>query len=98
MELPKLSITVALVLASTLGIDGLARELHARLCPYGCPAGAPRTNDVVVREIYVLSSNDTTKFRRLGGLPGDGGLHRTDGTAPLEEGPSISGGGDPRAG
>ena len=39
-----------------------AEELHSWLCPYGCPAGAPRTNDVVVREIYVLSSNDTTKF------------------------------------
>ncbi|MYE81132.1 MAG: DNA/RNA non-specific endonuclease [Gammaproteobacteria bacterium] len=39
-----------------------AEELHSSLCPYGCPAGAPRTNDVVVREIYVLSSNDTTKL------------------------------------
>lgn len=53
---------VAFALASTLGPHGLASELHADVCPYGCPAGAPPTNDVVVREIYVLSSNDTTKF------------------------------------
>ncbi len=53
---------VALVLTLTLGMDGLASELNADVCPYGCPAGAPRTNGVVVREIYVLSSNDTTQF------------------------------------
>ena len=39
-----------------------AEEPHSCPCPHGCPAGAPRTNDVVVREIYVVSSNDTTKF------------------------------------
>ena len=53
---------VAVVLASMFAMDGFARELHAELCPYGCPTGAPPTNDVVVPEIYVLSSNDTTKF------------------------------------
>ena len=46
----------------TLGMDGFASELHADLCPHGCPAGAPRTNDVVVGETYVLGSNDATKF------------------------------------
>ena len=40
-----------------------AGELYSSLCPYGCPASAPRTNDVVVREIYVLSSNDTRNSR-----------------------------------
>ena len=62
MNLVKHGSAVAFVVVLTLGMDGLASELHADLCPYGCPAGASRTNDVLVREIYVLSSNDTTKF------------------------------------
>ena len=37
-------------------------ELHTFHCLYGCPVGAPATNDVVVREIYTLSSDDLTKF------------------------------------
>ncbi len=39
-----------------------AQELHADLCLHGCPSGSPATNDVVIRDIYILSSNDTTKF------------------------------------
>jgi endonuclease G len=39
-----------------------ARELHTTHCFGGCPRGAPETNDVIVREIYTLSSNDQTKF------------------------------------
>ena len=62
LNVVKRASAVALVLVATLALDGLASELHAGLCPHGCPAGAPPTNDVVVREIYVLSSNDTTKF------------------------------------
>jgi endonuclease G, mitochondrial len=37
-------------------------ELHTFHCLDGCPLGAPATNDVVVREIYTLSSNDVTKM------------------------------------
>lgn len=37
-------------------------ELHTFHCLHGCPVGAPGTNDVVVREIYTLSSNDLTKM------------------------------------
>lgn len=36
-------------------------ELHSFHCLFGCPSGAPATNDTVVREIYTLSSNDMTK-------------------------------------
>lgn len=36
-------------------------ELHTFHCLDGCPVGAPDTNDVIVREIYTLSSNDLTK-------------------------------------
>ena len=37
-------------------------ELHTFHCLRGCPVGAPATNDVVVREIYTLSSDDLTKM------------------------------------
>ena len=43
----------------TLARDG---ELHTFHCLFGCPLGAPATNDTVVREIYTLSSNDLTKL------------------------------------
>jgi endonuclease G len=44
---------------AALASDG---ELHTFHCLYGCPLGAPATNDTVVREIYTLSSNDLTKL------------------------------------
>lgn len=28
----------------------------------GCPEGAPGINDIIVREIYTLASNDRTRF------------------------------------
>lgn len=37
-------------------------EIHTFHCLHGCPTGASATNDLVVREIYTLSSNDRTKF------------------------------------
>jgi endonuclease G, mitochondrial len=37
-------------------------ELHTFHCLHGCPVGASEVNDVVVREIYTLSSNDITKM------------------------------------
>ena len=43
-------------------VSAAAVELHTELCLNGCPAGFAETNDVVVRPIYVLSSNDSTKF------------------------------------
>ena len=39
-----------------------AQEIHANLCLHGCPSGSPATNDLVIRDIYILSSNDRTKF------------------------------------
>ncbi len=39
-----------------------AQEIHAPHCLYGCPSGSPVSNDLIFREIYVLSSNDQTKF------------------------------------
>lgn len=45
--------------SASLAADG---ELHTFHCLLGCPLGAPATNDVVVREIYTLSSNDLTRL------------------------------------
>lgn len=56
---------IAVVGAPIISPDmGLAREseLHTFHCLHGCPIGAPATNDIVVREIYTLSSNDLTKL------------------------------------
>ena len=39
-----------------------AQEIHSALCIYGCPFGSPATNDLIVRDIYILSSNDDTKL------------------------------------
>ena len=37
-------------------------ELHTFHCLHGCPIGAPGIDDIVVREIYTLASNDLTKI------------------------------------
>ena len=57
----KLLLTIALLSASTPAFAGDG-ELHTFHCLYGCPLGAPSTNDTVVREIYTLSNNDLTKM------------------------------------
>lgn len=37
-------------------------EIHCKHFIYGYPTGTPATNDLVIRDIYALSSNDTTKI------------------------------------
>ena len=37
-------------------------EIHIVHCLQGCPTGTPETNDLIVRQIYALSSNDDTKL------------------------------------
>jgi len=51
---------LALAGAGTAGAQDA--EIHTFHCLNGCPMGASATNDLVVREIYTLSSNDRTKF------------------------------------
>lgn len=41
---------------------GAPPEIHCKHFFYGYPLGAPATNDLIIREIYALSSNDETKF------------------------------------
>ena len=50
---------IGLLLGSTAAS---AQEIHTFHCLYGCPSGTPLSNDLIVREIYTLSSNDVTKF------------------------------------
>ena len=44
--------------------DGLSSfpEIHCKHFIYGIPVGTPVTNDLIIRDIYALSSNDSTKF------------------------------------
>lgn len=41
-----------------------AQEIHSRHCLYSCPFGGSAANDVIVRETYILRSNDLTKFAK----------------------------------
>lgn len=47
-------------------VRGVARdapmEIHCKHFFHGYPLGTPPTNDLIIRDIYALSSNDTTKF------------------------------------
>lgn len=45
-----------------IALPVLAQEIHAPHCLHGCPSGGSATNDLIIREIYVLSSNDRSKF------------------------------------
>lgn len=47
---------------SMLAVGAYSAELHTFHCIGSCPEGAAETNDVVVREIYTLSSNDLTRM------------------------------------
>ncbi len=39
-----------------------AQDVYSRHCLAGCPGGSPDSNELVIREIYVLSNNPETKF------------------------------------
>jgi endonuclease G len=56
------SLAAALALAAPAPLLADDAEIHTFHCLHGCPMGAAETNDLVVREIYTLSSNDLTKF------------------------------------
>ena len=58
---PRLATVIAVVVAIP-AVPAGAQEIHADLCLHGCPSGSPPTNDLVIRSVYLLSSNDTTKF------------------------------------
>jgi len=50
----------ALLLTAPVAAHDLG-ELHSFHCLHGCPIGTPNIDDIIVREIYTLASNDITK-------------------------------------
>lgn len=54
--------TTCLMMSSAPTVAQGAAELHTFHCLHGCPIGAPGIDDIVVREIYTLASNDLTKM------------------------------------
>ena len=38
------------------------QEIHCKHFFYGYPHGTPESNDLIIRDIYALSNNDSTKF------------------------------------
>ncbi len=60
-----LSFSVVLVLLISSGSTSKAPyqpEIHCKHFLYGYPTGTPATNDLIIRDCYALSSNDSTKF------------------------------------
>lgn len=61
----KATTVVTLAFGSLTGSQAIAApegELHTFHCLHGCPVGAPAIDDIIVREIYTLASNDLTKM------------------------------------
>src|SRR5688572_10660966 len=57
-----LALSFLLVLVPAAELRAADSEFYTFHCLWGCPLGAPATNDTIVREIYTLSSNDLTKM------------------------------------
>lgn len=55
-------ILMAGVLALLLANPAAAQEIHSRHCLFGCPRGGDIANDLIVRNSYILMSNDLTKL------------------------------------
>jgi endonuclease G len=53
---------VATVACNAPAVAQVGGELHTFHCLHGCPVGAPAIDDIVVREIFTLASNDLTKM------------------------------------
>jgi endonuclease G len=59
----KLYFLIATLIFSNITISSSQyTEIHCKHFIYGCPKGCPPTNDLIIRDIYALSSNDSTKF------------------------------------
>jgi len=60
----RIALIIALICLS--GVHGqpapTPQEVHCKHFLYGYPAGAPASNDLIVRDLYALSNNGTTKF------------------------------------
>lgn len=61
MVLKRYALAASIVLAAFLP-KLIAQEIHSQHCLLGCPYGSPQSNDLLIRDIYILSSNDSTKL------------------------------------
>jgi endonuclease G len=55
---------IVLLLLQTQGstAQDAVMEIHCKHFFYGYPLGTPKTNDLIIRDLYALSNNDKTKF------------------------------------
>ena len=53
---------LVLCIVFTPNAIGQIPEIHSKHFIFGYPTGTPATNDLIIRDSYALSSNDTTKF------------------------------------
>ena len=58
---PRLAIALGVLVLAGLQAPS-AQEVYSRRCLAGCPDGSPASNELVIREICVLSNNPETKF------------------------------------
>lgn len=54
--------TIAVLISITAFAQEHRAEIHCKHFFYGYPYGTPETNDLIIRDIYALSNNDSTKF------------------------------------
>lgn len=54
--------TILLSVAASCAIGQTRPEIHCKHFFHGYPFGAASTNDLIIHDIYALSSNDNTKF------------------------------------
>jgi len=59
------TLVVAVVLPAVLPEQLAAQEIHSEHFYYGMPEGAPEENDLIIRDLYALSANGTTRFADL---------------------------------
>jgi len=57
-----LLLSLTLFLSTALFAQEHRSEIHCKHFFYGYPYGTPATNDLIIRDIYALSNNDSTKF------------------------------------
>jgi len=53
---------IILLFIITQNLFAQYNEIHCKHFIYGYPKGSPAHNDLIIRDIYALSSNDSTKF------------------------------------
>jgi len=64
----RILLAVSLLPFAGLSAQAEPMEIHSNHWVFGYPLGMPATNDLVIRNSYALSNNDTTKFADWVGL------------------------------